>query len=444
MSSPIDVGRILDEGRWRGRQKLFVFLTALTLLFDGIDNQLLGVALPAIMRDWALPRGAFAPILACGMIGMLVGGAVGGVIGDRIGRRFALIGSVLTFGLLTLALAFADNLWTLGILRFVAGLGLGGALPNATALASEYVPRRRRAFAVTLTIVCVPLGGALVALVAGRMLPAFGWRTLFAVGGLLPVVAAVILLRFLPESPRYLARRPERWPELTGLLQRIGHPTPPGSTFVDLGETALVRTSIGALFSPDFRRDTLALWGAFFSCLLAVYTAFNWIPSLLNDAGLGIAVASNGMAAFNLGGVAGAVLGGMLISRRGSKQTMLGMSAGAMAGALVLAVMPIAASSGALPIIAMLGYTGGLINAVQTTMYALAAHVYPTMVRATGVGTAAAVGRTGAVISTYAGSWALDAGGSHAFFGLMAAAMTSVLLCLALVRRHVPGPEAVH
>ncbi len=442
--SPIDIGKILDEGRWGGRQKLFVFLTALTLLFDGIDNQLLGVALPAIMKDWALPRGAFAPILACGMIGMLVGGAIGGIIGDRIGRRFALIGSVLTFGLLTLALAFADNLWTLGILRFVAGLGLGGALPNATALASEYVPRRRRAFAVTLTIVCVPLGGALVALIAGRMLPTFGWRTLFAVGGLLPVIAAIILLRYLPESPRYLARRPERWPELAGILQRIGHAVPPGSTFADLGETAIARTSVGALFSADFRRDTLALWGAFFSCLLAVYTAFNWIPSLLSDAGLGIAVASNGMAAFNLGGVAGAILGGILISRFGSRSTMLGMSAGAIGGALVLAVMPIAVSSGALPIIVMLGYTGGLINAVQTTMYALAAHVYPTMVRATGVGTAAAVGRTGAVISTYAGSWALDAGGSHAFFVLMAAAMTSVLFCLALVRRHVPRPETVH
>jgi MFS transporter, AAHS family, 4-hydroxybenzoate transporter len=438
---PIDIGKILDEGRWGGRQRLFVFLTALTLVFDGIDNQLLGVAVPAIMKDWALPRGAFAPILACGMVGMLVGGAVGGIIGDRIGRRFALIGSVLTFGLLTLALAFADNLWVLGILRFLAGLGLGGALPNATALASEYVPRRRRAFAVTLTIVCVPLGGALVALVAGRMLPTFGWRTLFAVGGLLPVIAAIILVRYLPESPRYLARRPERWPELTAILRRIGHPVPAGSIFVDLGETALARTSVGALFSPDFRRDTLALWGAFFSCLLAVYTAFNWIPSLLNDAGLGIAVASNGMAAFNLGGVAGAILGGMMIARLGSKPTMLGMSAGAIAGALVLAIMPIAVTSGALPIIIMLGYTGGLINAVQTTMYALAAHVYPTMVRATGVGTAAAVGRTGAVISTYAGSWALDAGGSHAFFGLMAAAMMSVFVCLALVRRHVQRSE---
>ena len=141
-------------------------------------------------------------------------------------ERIAVIG--LGYVGLPVALAFANNLWVLGILRFLAGLGLGGALPNATALASEYVPRRRRAFAVTLTIVCVPLGGALVALVAGRMLPTFGWRRLFAVGGLLPVIAALILLRYLTESPRYLARRPERWPELADILRRIGHAVPAG------------------------------------------------------------------------------------------------------------------------------------------------------------------------------------------------------------------------
>jgi MFS transporter, AAHS family, 4-hydroxybenzoate transporter len=127
----------------------------------------------------------------------------------------------------------------------------------------------------------------------------------------------------------------------------------------------------------------------------------------------------------------------LVIAGLGSRPTMLGMSAGAIAGALGLAAMPMATSY-SLPIIAMLGITGGLINAVQTTMYALAAHVYPTTVRATGVGTAVAVGRSGGVLSTYAGAWALEIGGSGAFFGLMAAAMTLVFGCLAAVRRHVP------
>jgi AAHS family 4-hydroxybenzoate transporter-like MFS transporter len=435
---PIDVGRLLDEGRWGGPQKFFVFLAALTIVFDGIDNQLLGLALPSMMRDWAAPRGAFAPILLCGMIGMMIGGAVAGVAGDRLGRRSALIGSVVIFGLLTAAIAVVDNLWTLGLLRFLAGLGLGGALPNAAALASEYVPRRHRPFAVTLTIVCVPLGGTLAAFVGGRMLPTLGWRTVFAVGGLLSLGVAALLMRFLPESPRYLARHPEGWPELTALLRRLGHDVVPGGTFVDSSEHPVSRASIGALFAPEFRRDTLALWGAFFSCLLSVYVAFNWVPSLLSGAGLGARAASNGLAAFNLGGVAGAIGGALVIARLGSKLTMLAMSAGAAAGAIVLALTPITATSDPMVIITMLGFTGALINGVQTTMYALGAHVYPTMVRATGVGTAVAVGRSGGVLSTYAAYWALEAGGSTAFFGLMAASMTLVFICLALVQKHVP------
>jgi MFS transporter, AAHS family, 4-hydroxybenzoate transporter len=441
---PIDIGHILDDGRWSARQKFFVFLTALTIVFDGIDNQLLGIAVPALMRDWGVPRGAFWPVLASGMVGMMIGGALAGLVGDRMGRRFALIGSVLIFGVLTGAAALVDSLWALGVLRFLAGLGLGGAMPNAAALASEYVPRRHRPFAITLTIVCVPLGGTIAALGAGYVMADVnvgGWRTLFAVGGALPLVVAVVLLRFLPESPRFLARQPERWSELERILQQIGHVVPAGSSFVDLGEQSVGRASIGALFAPAFRRDTAALWGAMFACMLAVYTAFNWVPSMLAEAGLGLSVASNGIAAFNLGGVAGAVCGGLVIARIGSRPTMLSIAAAAVAGAVALALMPITAASRALPIVVMLGFTGASINAIQTTLYALAAHVYPTTVRATGVGTAVAFGRVGGVMSTYAGEWALAAGGSSAFFALMAGSMGVVFLCLGLVRRHVPRPD---
>ncbi len=443
-AQPIDIGQVLDEGRWGRRQKIFVFLTALTIVFDGVDNQLLGIAIPAMMRDWAVPRAEFRAVLASGMIGMMIGGAIAGLIGDRMGRRFALIGSVLIFGILTAAVALVESLWALGALRFLAGLGLGGAMPNAAALASEYVPRRYRPFAITLTIVCVPLGGTLAALVAGYIMPvpAFGgWRALFAFGGILPLVVAAVLMRFLPESPRYLARHPERWSELERILGQIGRTVPAGSTFVDLGETAAPRASVGALFTPNFRRDTVALWGAMFACMLAVYTAFNWVPAMLAGAGLGLSVASNGIASFNLGGVAGAVCGGLVIARIGSKPTMLSIAAAAVAGAVVLALMPITATSNPLPIVIMLGVTGASINGIQTTLYALAAHVYPTTVRATGVGTAVAFGRVGGVMSTYAGEWALAAGGSSAFFALMAGSMTVVFMCLTLVSRHVPRPE---
>jgi AAHS family 4-hydroxybenzoate transporter-like MFS transporter len=434
--SPIDVGHVLDEGSWGPQQKLFVLLTALTVVFDGIDNQLLGIAVPAIMREWTLPRGAFAPVVASGMIGMMIGGAIAGLVGDRIGRRAAMIGSVIVFGVMTLAAIIAGGVVMLCVLRFLAGLGLGGAIPNAAALASEYVPRRHRPLAVTLTIVCVPLGATIAALLGGQVLPTLGWRALFAIGGVMPLIFALVLWRALPESPRYLARHPERWPELAGILRRIGATVPDNAVFVDETEKA-VAVSTRALFTPDLRRDTFALWAAFFSCLLAVYTAFNWVPTMMTEAGLAMSVATNSLAAFNLGGVAGAIAGGLIIARVGSRPTMLSMTAAAIATALGLAALPLNPSASHVPIIVLLGIAGALINGVQTTMYALAAHVYPTAIRATGVGTAVAIGRAGGVLSSYTGAWALEAGGSAAFFAAMAAALFISFCSLAAVKKHV-------
>ena len=432
----VDVGALVDEGHWSPYQKLLVLATALAIVLDGLDNQLLGAAVPALMREWDLPRAAFAPVLTSGMAGMMIGGAIGGLVGDRLGRRVALLASVASFGVLTILVSVADGIVTLGVLRFFAGLGLGGAMPNAAALSSEYVPTRHRPFAVTLTIVCIPLGGTLAGIVGAQILPWLGWRALFLVGGVLPLILLVVLWKVLPESPRYLARHRERWSELGALLRRLGHRVDSDTVFVDGSEKAIGRVSARELLVPEFRRDTLALFASFFFCLLSVYIGTNWVPSLLTGAGFDVGVASSGLAAFNLGGVVGAVLGALAISRLGSRITMLSMTAGAIAGSITLAAMPIAAQS-AFAVLAMLAWTGGLINAVQTTMYALAAHVYPTGIRATGVGTAVAVGRIGGVLSPYAGSWALESGGAPRLFGLIAVTMSLVLLALASVRRHI-------
>lgn len=438
--APIDVGRLLDEGRWGRYQKWLILLTALTIVFDGIDNQLLGVAIPSIMGEWSAPRSAFAPVVSLGYVGMMFGGALAGLAGDRIGRRTALLGSMVLFGVMTAAAAAAATPGQLAFLRLLAGVGLGGALPNATALAAEYVPARYRPVAVTLTIVCVPLGGTIAGLLGIRALPLFGWRTLFVIGGVIPIVAAVMFARLLPESPRYLARHRERWDELKRTLARMGHPTPADAAFVDSVESA-ERASIGALFRPGLRGDTFALFGAFLSCLLAVYLGFSWLTSLLTGAGFSPATANTGITAFNIGGVAGALVGSLVIGKLGSRGPMLAMAAAASAGALVLSLMRIDASQPVFPILAMLTLTGGLINAVQTTMYALAAHVYSSSLRATGVGTATAVGRWGAILSGYAGAWAIDYRGSASYFTLIALTMGATVVSLAMVSRHVPRPQ---
>jgi MFS transporter, AAHS family, 4-hydroxybenzoate transporter len=435
----VDLASVLDEGRWSRYQKLLVAGPALAIILDGMDNQLLGNVIPALMKEWSLPRAPFTTVLALGPLGMILGGAAGGLMGDRFGRRTALLGSVLAFAIPTLAIAAVDGVMMLGVFRFLAGLGLGGAMPNAAALASEYVPRRQRPFAVTLTIVCVPLGGTLAALLAGQVLPHYGWRALFVAGGLIPLVVAMVLFGLLPESPHYLATRRERWPELVGLLRRFGHHVADEATFADAtsaADTVKPRASLRRLFAPGLRRDTLALSGAFFFCLLALYVGFSWIVAMLIAAGFAQFDASNALAAFNFGGVAGAVLGALVIQRLGSRATLLGMSALAIASALVMAAMPLhpPMTPG---LIAMFALTGGLLNAVQTTMYALAAHVYPTEIRGTGVGTAVAVGRVGNVAASYVGAFALDAGGASALFSTWAASMAVVLGSLALVRRHI-------
>jgi AAHS family 4-hydroxybenzoate transporter-like MFS transporter len=439
LDTRLDLAKLLDEGRWTAYQKWLVLLTAVAIIFDGIDNQILGIAVPTLMREWDVPRAAFAPVTSLGYVGMMIGGAVAGVVGDRIGRRTALLGSMALFGLMTLSIAWVDSPSSLGWLRLFAGVGLGGAMPNAAALAAEYVPRSRRPVAVTLAIVCMPLGAMFAGLLGTYLLPVIGWRMLFIYGGVVPIVAAVVLSRILPESPRFLARHERRWPELVVVLRRMGHEAPPQAAFVDTSEgTAAGKVSIGTLFGGEMRRDTIALWMSFFSCLLSVYIGFAWLTALLAGAGFDQATASGGITAFNLGGVVGALLGSVAITRVGSRVAMLTMAGGAVAGAVVLSSMTISPTGSLLALFAMLTLTGGLINAVQTTMYALAAHVYPSTVRATGVGSAVSFGRTGAILSGYVGTWAIDLGGSRAYFGLIAVAMTVCLLALAGVRRHVP------
>ena len=434
----VDVGKVLDEGQFGGYQKLLVFATALTIILDGFDNQVMGGAIPVLMREWHLPRSAFAYVLTAGMVGMMVGGAIGGVIGDKFGRRVALLGSVIAFGVLTVSVSFATSIPMLIALRFLAGLGLGGAMPSATAISSEYVPRRKRPMAVTLTVICVPLGGAFAGWIGGYILPRFGWRVLFFVGGMLPLVLAAVLFKILPESPRYMARIQERWGELRALLRRLGHNVPDDASFVDPHEAAAKRASVGELFVPEFRRDTIVLCACFLFCFFGSYMGTNWVPSMLDRAKFDVGTASYGLLAWNLGVVAFALIAAFIIPRIGSRVTMLTLCGGAIAGCATLAMMHISPAE-TLPVFIMLGITGGLVNATQTTMYALAANVYPTAIRGTGVGTTVAFGRIGGVLSPIIGAPVLDLGTQPYFFAI-AGTMSVTFIALASVKRHVPWP----
>jgi MFS transporter, AAHS family, 4-hydroxybenzoate transporter len=304
-------------------------------------------------------------------------------------------------------------------------------------MTAEFTPARYRTFAVTATIVCVPLGGMLAGLFAGQILPAYGWRGLFFAGGVLPLVLAVVLFAALPESPRFLARRQARWPDLVRLLARMGRRVPAEAVFTDRREQS-AETHVGftALFRDGRARDTLAIWCAFFMCLLAVYSAFSWLPAMLTSEGLSVSLAGYGLSAYNLGGVIGALACALAISRSGSRWPLLVCCAG---GALsAWAILGVDAKQHTALLIVGLGLHGLFVNAVQSTMYALCAYVYPTSVRATGTASALAFGRLGAILSAFAGALVITAAGAAGYLLMLGSAMAIVLIALAMVRRHIP------
>lgn len=412
-----------DTDQWSRQKIAGVFLAALAIIFDGFDNQALGLAVASIARDWAVAPASFAGVAFVGLAGMTVGTAIAGVLGDRFGRRTMMICSVALFGALTVSTAFVGSMAELTAVRFLTGLGLGGAMPNATALAAEFSPTRARPMAVTVTIVCVPLGGLLGGLVAATILPEHGWRAMFAVAGVAPLILAGVLWLYLPESPRFLAAQQEASPD--------------GAAASRAGPSAL-----GQLFDREFRTDTLAVWAAFFLCLIAVYTAFSWLPATLSGAGFDQKTASLGLASFNFGGVAGALIAAAVITRLGSRRAMSALACvGVAIAALVLLINAGSLTHAAL--MAALGILGFSVNGVQTTLFALASHIYPARIRATGVGAALGFGRVGAMASSLAGSFLLAGGNTSAFFLVLALAMGGTVIALLCITRHIPAGAAV-
>ena len=396
--------------RWSWRSRSVLLLLALAILFDGVDNQVLGLVAPAILAEWQLDKAAFAPVLAVGQFGMMMGTLLGGLWGDRVGRKQALLCCVLLFGATTLVMSFVDTVEALFLLRFAAGVGMGGALPNAAALAAEWTPPRYRVVAVTITIVCIPLGGVVGGALAAEVLPAQGWRAMMQWAGALPLALLLFLWRGLPDDP----------------------PRDAASATA----SGVVVGQIRALLSQDRRRDTLALWCAFGFCLMAIYASFSWLPTMLVETGRDIAEASRGLMYFNLGGVITALLAAGLMSRYGSRLP-LALMAGAAAALSTVFLLGDLDSAPTEMLLVLLALLGGCINGVQTTLYALAAHLYPASIRATGIGAASSIGRLGGVSSAFFGAALLTAFGGAGFFLLLLLAMCVTLVALLVLRNHI-------
>lgn len=437
LGQTVDIGRLLDEGPWSPFQKLVLLLVSFTIVLDGLDTQTISLAIPTISQEWGIGRAPFGVVLSLGFVTTAIGTIWGGLFGDRFGRRGALLGSVVIFGAGTLAAAFTNDVIMLGVTRMVASVGIGAAMPSATAMVVEYTPRRHRSLGVGIAMGCVPVGGFIGGMLAAYILPHGSWRDLFLVCGIVPLAGAVLLAFVLPESIRFLLGRPGSGLRVAALLGRLGRPASSQDRFVDAAEDHSA-ASIGQLFAPTYRRDTLILSAAFFLIICANIFVVSWMPSLLADLGYPPTVTSTGVAAWTIGGLFGAICGGAMLARIGSRVGLSLMFGGAVLVTLLMCLLPLGPNGiGASTLVCLVLIGGFFIPGSQVLLFALAGQIYPTTVRSTGVGFTVAVGRVGAMLSGLAGPLILPTG-SLGFFAVVAVAMLACGLLLRFIRSEVP------
>jgi len=428
----IDVAEFIDRQPVGGFQIRLLLTCAAVLFLDGFDTQAIGYVAPALAKEWGLTKAALGPVFSAGLFGLMIGALVFGPLADRIGRKKIIILSTLAFGLGALVTAFVQDVNALIAIRFLTGLGLGGAMPNAIALTSEFNPRRRRATMVMIMFCGFSVGAALGGLLAAALIPQFGWRSVFIVGGVAPLLLAPILVLRLPESVRFLTltgRANQRVAELLALIAPKAA-FAPATQFV-IHEPGLAGIPVLHLFRDRRTPVTLLLWVVFFMSLLVLYFLSNWLPTVLNDLGASVSASAAIGSMLQVGGVVGTFALGSIIDR---------FSFRALALVYFMAVFAVGA-------IGQLGHSvvfvtlaifaaGFCIVGGQIAANALAAGFYPTSLRATGVGWALGIGRVGSIVGPLVGGALLTAKWSSAsvFIAAAGAALCAAAAAFCLSR----------
>jgi len=407
-SVKVDVQQLIDAGRFSGHQFLIAFLCFVIIAIDGFDTAIIGFIAPSLRTEWQLLPQQLAPLMAAGLVGLAAGSFIAGPLGDRIGRKAILVLSVFFFGVWSLASAYTDSLFLLTLFRFLTGLGLGGAMPNAITLTSEYAPQRIKSKVVTIMFCGFTLGSGLGGVLAAHMIPEYGWRSVLLLGGYVPIACAVLLLFVLPESVRFLVLRKPDSPQIAAILRRIAPEAKLDGAHFVLPEAPAVggRSPVAQLFATPLAFGTLALWGAFFMSLLIVYLLTNWLPILFKDAGFPLAKAALVAAMYQVGGTVGAVALGWAMDRF-NPYRVLGASYLAAIGFIVLIGL---FYTDLLVLNLAVAGVGFCVSGSQVGANALAAAFYPTSNRVTGVSWALGIGRCGAILGSLLGGALLGAG----------------------------------
>jgi MFS transporter, AAHS family, 4-hydroxybenzoate transporter len=399
MMSAIEITTLVDEQKRNALRLLVSALAFLVMFLDGFDLNLLGYVAPALMGHFGVTKLVFGSTVSAGLAGFMVGAFLLGDLGDRYGRRRLIIAGVALFGVVTLAGIFAENIVQLMLLRFIAGIGLGGAIPNAIALNAEYSPARSRASAIGIMFVGYTLGGAAPGWAAAALLPIYGWRAVFILGGALPLAAALVMVFILPESIKHLATRNAADPALKKLVARLRPDLalPPETRFI-VEEEPRRGFPLLSLFRDGRAQVTLLLWIAFVANLMGLLFVISWTPTLLATYGIPAARAALLGAMFQTGGAFGSLAVGRITDAVGARAVWLSLACAVPTVGLIGVL-----GTSEVALVGIIFVAGFFATGGQIGLNALAGTFYPTVMRATGVGWAFGIGRVGAILGPMAG-----------------------------------------
>jgi MFS transporter, AAHS family, 4-hydroxybenzoate transporter len=394
----VDVQEFLNAHRFSRFQWLIFALCFFIVLLDGFDTAAIGYIAPSLVSEWGLPKPALAPVLSAALFGLAAGALCAGPLADRVGRKLVLVNSVLLFGLACLGSSQSGDLTSLTIFRFITGLGLGAAMPNAVTLMSEFCPDSKRATLTNAMFCGFPLGAAFGGFLAAWMIPLWGWRSVLMLGGIAPLVLTSLMIFVLPESIRYMVAKRQPLEKIRVVLMHISSEAANATSFGMTEHSVATegRTGAALVISAAYVVGSLMLWMAYFMGLVIFYALINWMPVLFKDAGMDPRTATLISALFPLGGV-GAIFFGWLMDRYNANWII------AIGYALTaLSVFAIGQAVGSLGLLVVVVFAAGtLMNTAQSSMPALAAAFYPTQGRATGIAWMLGIGRFGGIAGSY-------------------------------------------
>ena len=393
------VAEVIDDGQVSGQQILVVGLCLFFNMLDGFDITAMAVVAGAVSEELQLTADRLGLIFSFALAGMMAGAMLLAPVSDVIGRRKVIVLSLILVGVSILLTANATTLSEFIVLRFISGIGAGAMLACQAALAAEYSPEKYRSLSVAATTAGYPLGAMMTSVVAGFIMPDFGWRGMFWFGGGVTLAMGYIAWTFIPESLKYLFdRRPANALErVNRILKKLGRQALselPAPAEAQARESRGVVSNITNLLIRERRSETLMLWATFFLCFSTIYFLLSWIPRLMEQAGYSAETGRLAFFLFNAGGVIGVfILGGLATYVRLTHLVFVFLFSSAIC-MVIFAMVP-----SQLTLLMVIIFLMGLLQQGGFTgLYAVAAKVYPTEVRSTGIGWAIGFGRSGAVV----------------------------------------------